>query len=134
MTEAQIPLELISNFLSIIILGTLLYKYYQYKKRVEVLKGLEELKSQKKLTSDDKDFIKTNFKDYKFELQKEEARLKLLYPLFILIAGILVAFLSFQEALIHLNVVVVAYIYLHVSKIHTRNFVTLLRELNKNLE
>lgn len=134
MTETQIPLELITNILSIVILIALFLKYYQYKKKLEVLKGLDELKKQEKLTSEDKDFIKKNFKDYKQTLQKEEERLKISYPIFILIAGILLTFFSFSEAIIHLNVVVVAYIYLHVSRIHARNFVTFLQELNTNID
>ena len=79
-------------------------------------------------------FIKSNYKDYKYAFAREEQRMKLVYPIFILIAGVLIAFLSFQEAMIHLNVVVVAYIYLQVTKIHTRNYLTLLDALNKDLD
>ena len=129
----QLPLELVSSFLSIVILISLLLKYYQYKKKLEVLKGLNELKEKKQLTSDDKDFIKKNYKDYKYAYAREEQRLKLVYPIFILITGILVAFLSLQEAMIHLNVVVVAFIYMQVTKIHTRNFLTFLDGLHKDL-
>ena len=134
MEETRIPLELLSNFLSIVILIALFVKYSQYKKKMDVLKGLDELKEAKKLTSDDEKFIKSNLRDYKIAFLREEQRLKLTYPVFILIAGILLAFLPFEEALIHLNVVVVAYIFLHVSKIHTRNFTTLLDQLAKNLD
>lgn len=134
MSESQIPLELISSFLSIVILIALLYKYFQYKKKLDVLKGLDELNKEKKLTNDDKEFIRKNFKDYRQLLHREEERLKITYPVFILIAGALIAFLTFQEAMIHFNVVVVAYIYLYISKIHTRNFVTLLQKLNKDIE
>lgn len=134
MENSQLPLELVSSFLSIVILISLLFKYYQYKKKLDVLKGLNELKDNNKLTSEDKVFIKKNYKDYKYSFAREEQRLKLVYPVFILIAGILLAFLPFQEAMIHLNVVVVAFIYLQVSKIHTRNFLTYLDGLNKNLD
>ncbi len=132
MSELQIPLELISSFISIGILIVLFIKYYQYKKKLDVLKGLNKLKEQKKLTTKDKEFINKNYKEYKQELQKDEQRLKFVYPLFILIAGILIAFLSFQEAMIYLNVVVVTYIYLHVKRIHNRNFVGFLKELAKD--
>lgn len=131
MTETQIPVELISNFLAIVILVLLFVKYYQYKKKLEVIKKLDELKKENKLSSEDKEFIKTNLKDYKGVLASEENRLKFVYPLFILIAGVLLAFFEFEKAMIHLNVIVVAYIYLHVSKLHAKNFVTFLTELNK---
>jgi len=134
MENSQLPLELISSFLSIVILIGLLFKYYQYKKKLDVLKGLNKLKEENKLTLDDKNFIKENYKDYKYLTTREEQRLKLIYPIFILIIGILVAFLPFQEALIHLNVVVVVYIYLQVTKIHTRNFLAFLDGLNKDLK
>lgn len=134
MEETQIPLELFSNFLSIVVLIMLLVKYYQYKKKMDVLKGLDDLKKQKKLTSEDKDFIKSNFRDYKIGVARDEQRLKLVYPIFILGAGIIFAFLPFNEALIHFNVIVVAYIFLQVSKIHTRNFATLLNQLAKDLD
>lgn len=134
MVETQIPLELISSFLSIAILIALFFKYYQYKKKLDVLKGLAQLKEENSLTQEDKEFIKKNFKDYRQSLQRDEERLKIVYPIFILIAGVLLAFLSFSEAMIHLNVVVVAYIFLHVNRIHTRNFVKFLQELNQNVE
>jgi len=133
MTDTQIPLELVSNFLSIVILVMLFFKYYQYKKKIDVIKGLGELKEKRKLTQDDKNFITSNFKDYRNALYRDEHRLKFVYPVFILGAGLLLAFLPFQEAMIHLNVIVVSYIFLHVNKIHTRNFVTFLQELNKDL-
>jgi len=134
MEGTSIPLELVSSFLSIVILISLGLKYYQYKKKLDVLKGLDELKEQKKLTIEDKEFIKANYKDYKYAYAREEQRLKLVYPIFILITGILLAFLSFEEAMIHLNVVVVAFIFMQVGKIHTRNFLTFLDGLKKDLD
>ena len=134
MEGTEIPLELVSSFLSIVILISLLLKYYQYKKKIKVLKTLADLKEENKLTSEDKKFIKSNYRDYKYSFDREEQRMKLVYPIFILITGVIFAFLPFQEAMIHLNVVVVSYIYLQVSKIHTRNFYTLLNALNKDLD
>ncbi len=134
MEGTEIPLELVSSFLSIVILISLLLKYYQYKKKLNVLKALSQLKEENKLTKEDKQFIKSNYKDYKYSFAREEQRMKLIYPIFILIAGVLIAFLTFQEAMIHMNVVVVSYIYLQVTKIHTRNFFTLLTALNKDLD
>jgi len=126
----QIPLELISNFLSLVILIMIFVKYYQYKKKLEVLKGLSDLKDKKKLTEKDKSFISKNLKDYQILFVRDEQRIKLAYPIFILIAGILLAFLEFKEAMIHLNVIVVAFILMQINKIHNKNFVKFLTELN----
>ncbi len=134
MSDTQLPLELVSNFLSIVLLVILLLKYYQYKKKMAVIKGLDDLKERKKLTSEDKDFIKSNFKDYSMATGRDEQRLKLFYPVIILVVGVILAFLPLKEALIHLNVVVVAYIFLYVSKIHSRNFATLLHRLAKDID
>lgn len=128
--DLKVPLELISNLLSIGILIAIFFKYYQYKKKLDVLKSLNVLKENKKLTLEDKDFISKNLKDYRKELINDENRIKLAYPILILAAGVLVAFLNFQEAMIHINVIVVAYIYMQVSKIHTRNFVSFLEQLD----
>lgn len=128
--DLKVPLELISNLLSIGILIAIFFKYYQYKKKLDVLKSLNVLKEKKKLTPEDKDFISKNLKDYRKELINDENRIKLAYPILILAAGVLVAFLNFQEAMIHINVIVVAYIYMQVSKIHTRNFVSFLEQLD----
>lgn len=132
--DFQIPFELITNLISVALLVVLLFKYLQYKKKLEVLKGLNTLKEQKKLTIEDKEFIKKNLRDYKLAFETDEERIKLAYPIFILIAGILFAFLSFQEAMIHLNLIVVAYIFLHVSKLHNRNFLNFLKELSTNID
>ncbi|RXJ77701.1 hypothetical protein CRV03_05570 [Arcobacter sp. F155] len=127
----QIPLELISNFISMVILIMIFVKYYQYKQKLDVLKGLDDLKNKKKLTAEDKSFISSNLKDYQILFARDEQRVKLAYPIFILVAGIVLAFLEFKEAMIHLNVIVVAFIFMQVNKIHNRNFVNLLTELNK---
>ena len=127
----QIPIELISNVISMIILIMIFVKYYQYKQKLDVLKGLDDLKNKKKLTAEDKSFISSNLKDYQILFARDEQRVKLAYPIFILVAGIVLAFLEFKEAMIHLNVIVVAFIFMQVNKIHNRNFVNLLTELNK---
>lgn len=129
--DSQFPFELISNLVSVVILVALFFKYNQYKKKLEVLKGLNELKDQKKLSFKDHEFIEKNYKDYKILLENDESRLKLVYPIFILIAGVLFAFLPTQVAFVHLNVIVVLYIYLHVTKLHNKNFVNFLKELRE---
>lgn len=129
--NSQFPFEIISNIASVIILISLFLKYNQYKKKLEVLKNLNELKEKRQLTVQDKEFIEKNYKDYKNLLEKNEERLKVVYPIFILIAGILLAFLPLQIAFIHLNVIVVLYIFMHVTKLHNKNFVTFLKGLRE---
>lgn len=126
------PLILISNLLSIIVLLAIFFKYVQYKKKLNVVKGLDQLKDKGELTEDDKTFIKQNLKDYKAQLQKSEDILKLSYPILILCVGILLAFMTFSDAVIHLNVIVVVFIYLQVTRLHNKNFVEFLKELNKD--
>ena len=56
----QIPLQLISNFASIIILGVLFYRYLQYKKNMDVIQGLEKLHITNELSEEYKVFITNN--------------------------------------------------------------------------
>ncbi len=122
---AGFPLEIISNLISIIIVAGIIYKLLQYRKKMEVIQGLSKLKQNNQLTSEDKEFIATNKRYYEIQLQKDLALIKFAYPFFILIIGILMITFSTTEALIHINIVVVTFIYLYISKIHTKNFITL---------
>lgn len=126
---AGFPLEIISNLISIIIVAGIIYKLLQYRKKMEVIQGLSKLKQNNQLTSEDKEFIATNKRYYEIQLQKDLALIKFAYPFFILIIGILMITFSTTEALIHINIVVVTFIYLYISKIHTKNFITLLTTL-----
>jgi Flp pilus assembly protein TadB len=123
------PLELISNFLSLIIVIAIFYRFFQYKKKLNVIQGLDELKQNNTLEESDKKFIEDNLIEYTQKHQKQEALIKLVYPLLILFSGILILLFSLQEALIHLNIIVVVFIYLHIIRIHYRNFVNFLKEL-----
>ena len=127
----QIPLQLISNFASIVILGILFYRYLQYKKNMDVIQGLEKLKITNELSDEDKVFISENENEYKLKLIKTEGLIKFAKPLFILIVGLIFISFPFAEALIHLNVVVVAFIFMQVDKIHKTNIYGLLFKLKK---
>lgn len=126
---AGFPLELVSNFLSIVIVAGIIYKFYQYKKKMDVINGLVQLKESNKLTNEDETFIAQNLLEYEIQLQKDKSLIKLAYPFFILIAGVLIVSFSMAEALIHINIVIVTFIYLYISKIHTQNFIQLLKNL-----
>lgn len=117
-----------------IVIGAIFYRFYQYKKKMEVINGLDALNQESQLTREDEEFIKTNYLDYTFQLQKQEALIKFIYPLFILIAGVFLLLFETAEALIHLNILVVIFIYLHIVRIHFRNFVRLLDTLKKDIE
>lgn len=123
------PLELISNLLSIIIVAGIIYKFYQYKKKMDVLGQLTQLKEENKLTEEDNAFIAKNLLEYEIQLEKDKGLIKLAYPFFILIAGVLMLTFSMAEALIHINIVIVTFIYLYISKMHTQNFIQLLKNL-----
>ena len=133
--QPPIPLELISNFLSLGILLFLGYRYLQYKKNIDVIKGIDQLKEQNKLTAEDINFIKVNEREYREKVIKIEENVKISNPMFILIAGVIIIMLpSIQEALIHLNVVVVAFIFMQVDRIHKKNLHKYLVELKRELK
>lgn len=126
---AGFPLEIISNVASLIVVVGIIYKFFQYKKKMDVIHKLIALKEKNKLTQEDKEFIQVNRLDYEIQLQKDNALIKFAYPFFILLIGILMVTFSTTEALIHINIVVVTFIYLYVGKIHTQNFIKLLKSL-----
>ena len=99
----QIPVEFVSNIVSIILVFILIYNYLKYKKIVDVIKKLDDLKIEKKLTSDDISYIFENEKEYNEKAQKTEAFAKFMNPLFILIVGILFIYLPFSDAMILLK-------------------------------
>ena len=121
------PLELISNIVSFVVIIAIILRVIKYKKKVAVIDGLYELEEKKELSSDDKNFISTNLEEYRAKFVKQEAFNKLMYPAFILVAGIFFAFFPFSEAMIHINIVVVTFIYLYVKRIHYKNFIDLLQ-------
>lgn len=127
----QIPLQLISNFASIVLIGVLFYRYLQYKKNMDVINGLEKLKITNELSEEDKVFIEDNENEYKLKLIKTQGLIKFAKPLFILIVGLIFITFPFAEALIHLNVIVVAFIFMQVDKIHKTNIYGLLFKLKK---
>lgn len=125
----NLPLELISNIVSFIVIIAIVARIIKYKKRVAVIDGLYELNEEKKLTQRDKDFITSNIKEYKEKYLKQEAFIKLMYPAFILVVGIFVIYFELAQALIHANIVVVTYIFLYIKKVHYKNYIDLLKNI-----
>ncbi|WP_419771082.1 MAG: hypothetical protein ACNI3C_04620 [Candidatus Marinarcus sp.] len=128
---AGFPLEIISNIVSLAVVIAILYKLFQYKKKITVIQGLSDLQEKNELTSEDKAFVASNLQEYKIQYQKDQALIKLAYPVFILIIGLLMFAFSTKEALIHINIVVVTLAYLFISKIHTSNYIKLLEDIQK---
>lgn len=130
----QIPLEFISNIASMGLIIALFFKYFQYKKKLDVMKGLDVLKEKSSLSSDDIDFIKSNEKEYKEKVIKAENSVKLATPVFIIIAGLLILMFTFKEAMIHINVVVVAFIFMQIDRLHKKNLYGFLYQLRKDVK
>lgn len=92
----EIPLEIISNILSIILVRILIFNYLKHKKRIEVIQKLDGLKNENQLTTDDISYIIENKKEYKEKSEKADAFAKLLTPVFILIVGVLFIYPDFR--------------------------------------
>ena len=126
----DLPLELISSIVSIIILAMIFRQYLQYKKVVDVIKVLNESYQNKTLSSDDKIYIKDNLKEYQEKLVYKTSFNKLMYPIFIIIAAGLTLVFEFSQIVIHFNIIVVAFIYITIVKMHLSNIVKYLEELD----
>ena len=127
----NLPIQFASNFLSIILVGVLIYTFLKHKKRMDVITKLDELKDQNLLTQEDLSYISENEKEYKEKSEKADALAKLLMPVFILIVGVLFVYLPTSEAMIHLNAFVVAFILVQLNKINKKNTYSLLKDLKK---
>ena len=130
----NLPIQFASNFLSIILVGVLIYTFLKHKKRMDVITKLDELKDQNLLTQEDLSYISENEKEYKEKSEKADALAKLLMPVFILIVGVLFVYLPTSEAMIHLNAFVVAFILVQLNKINKKNTYTLLKDLKKHIK
>ena len=127
----DIPLELITSFLSIIGLIMIFRQYFGYKKVIEVVKDLGKIKENNKLSQENKDYITNNLKEYQGKLTYQIALNKLLYPVFIIIGAAFTMLVPFAQAIIHFNVLFVGFIYISILKIHLGNIVKFLEELNE---
>lgn len=129
-----VPLEFLSNIISIILVGILVFNYLKHKRNIEIIQKLDLLKTDNELTEQDIIYINEKEKEYKEKGENAEALIKFLNPLFILIVGILFIYFPFAEAMIHLNTIVVLFILVQLNKINKKNTYTLLKELKKEDE
>lgn len=130
----QIPTEIISNVISIILVIVLFYKFLSHKKQLAVIQKLDSLNEENSLTQDDILYIQQNEKEYKEKAQKAQNLIKFLNPIFILIVGVIFIYLPFSEALLNLNAFIVAYILIQLDKINKNNTYILLKELRKSIQ
>ena len=130
----QIPTEIISNVISIILVIVLFYKFLGHKKQLAVIQKLDSLNKENSLTQDDILYIQQNEKEYKEKAEKAQNLIKFLNPIFILIVGIIFIYLPFSEALLNLNAFIVAYILIQLDKINKNNTYILLKELRKSIQ
>lgn len=126
----DIPVEFISNILSIVLVVILVFRYLKHKKVIDVIQKLDDLKNENNLTSQDIDYIAQNQLEFKALSEKADALAKFLNPLFILLVGVLFIYLPLSDAMIHLNVIVVAFIFVQLDKINKKNTLTLLKGLS----
>lgn len=132
--SAGFPYEIFSNIAAIILVIILGYRYFLYKKNVDVLKGLDSLKDQGQLSPEDIHYIKVNEREYKEKVTRAEQSTRLANPIFIVITVLIAYTFTFQETLIHLNVVVVAFLFMQVDKIHKKNIHTFLFSLKREIK
>ena len=59
----NLPIQFASNFISIILVGVLIYSFLKHKKGIDVIAKLDELKEQNLLTQDDINYISKNEKN-----------------------------------------------------------------------
>lgn len=131
---SDLPYELISNLASVILLILLGLKYLKYKEKVDIVKNLATLKDNKSLKSEDKEYIKANEKEYRTIIMNSEKNVQLANPILIFLIALLFLFFPLQEAMIHANVIVVAFIFIHVDKLHKKNIYKFLYELKQELK
>lgn len=129
MQESAVPLELLTTGSSVIIVLLIIYTVFTYKKKISFVQHLIKEKEKGNFTSEDKEFIDISFNQASHLRNKIEKLSKTIYPLFILIAGIFFAFYDFKEALIHINVVVVTFLYLQILKTNVKSYISLMDKL-----
>jgi hypothetical protein len=130
----EIPTEVISNIISILLVLVLIFKSLMHKKQLSVIDKLSILNDEKSLTTTDISYIKDNEKEYEQKALKAQHLIKLLNPIFILFIGVIFIYLPFSEALLNLNAFIVAYILIQLDKINKNNTFRLLKELRKSIQ
>jgi hypothetical protein len=93
------------------------------KKKIDFVQHLIAEKENGRFTATDKEFLKVTFNEACHLRDKITKLTQMLYPLFILVAGVFFAFYDFKEALTHANIVVVTFLYLHILKTNVKSYI-----------
>jgi len=131
MSESAVPLELFTTGSSLIVVCLILYTLFTYKKKISFIQHLISEKENGKFTTQDQEFIKSAYNEASHLKVKIAKLLKTLYPIFILAAGVFLAFFDFKEAFTHINIVVVTFLYLHILKINVTSYINQMDLLTK---
>jgi len=122
MQEAAITLGLFTTGSSIVVVFLILYTILSYKKKISFVQHLIKEKENGNFTEQDKEFLKTTFNKESHLRDKIIKLTQIFYPVFILITGIFFAFFDFKDALTHINIVVVTFLYLHIYKTNVKSY------------
>jgi len=120
---AAIPLEYLTTGTSILVVVLILYTIITYKNKIGMIQELIKEKEKGNFTAQDKSAVEESL------IQAQILRLKIIklsktmYPAFLLVAGVFFAFFDFKEALTHVNIVVVAFLYLHILKTNVTSYI-----------
>lgn len=120
---ATIPLEYFTTGSSIIIVVLILYTIITYKNRIGLIQNLIKEKEKGNFTAQDKSAVEESLVQAQILRLKIVKLSKTIYPAFILVAGVFFAFFDMKEALTHINVVVVAFLYLHILKTNVTSYI-----------
>lgn len=123
MSETTIPLEYFTTGSSILVVFLILYTIFSYRKKIGFIKRLIEEKRNGSFTTQDKEAITESLKSEQLLKFKIINFSKIIYPIFILVAGVFFAFFDLKEALTHINIVVVSFLYLNILKVNINSYI-----------
>jgi len=123
MQESTIPLELLTTGSSILVVLLIIYTIFSYKKKISFIQHLIAEKEKGTFTAQDQEFFKVTYNETCHLRNKILGLTKMLYPVFILVAGVFFAFYDFAEALTHINIVVVTFLYLFILKTNVNSYI-----------
>lgn len=129
MADSKIYLEYFTTGGSILIVFLILYTIFSYRKKISFIKKLIDEKNNGKFTSQDKQAVEETIKKEEFLRFRITNFSKFIYPILILIAGVFFAFYDFKEALTHINIVIVAFLYLNILKINVTSYINQMKLL-----
>lgn len=123
MSESTIPLEYLTTGTSILVVLVIIYTIFSYKMKISFIQKLIKEKENGNYTSQDKEAVAQSLNEEQHLRYKIINLNKILFPAYILVAGVFFAFFDFKEALTHVNVVVVVFLYLHILKTNVTSYI-----------